>query len=1413
MAGKRDLVAALLARPSRRSSTSRLRAAFSLLMLALAPGIAMASDELVVAGQVVTSTGEAIAGATVELHAVEAPLERHRSAIEGRVREPVRQASSDALGRFVIVAPEPGFWHLHIGAEGYAERVVRFEPLLEPRQLLPVELTPAVRVVVGAVDDLGAPIPAARVALLVPSQNRLGGFGGHSASFAADLDALIGVAGRRELALPDEPRARLVVVAPGFLPSELAIAAGSIEARPVAVSKRTLLVLEPDGSAASGAVVLIEPGPVPYALTDGAGHALVPVARGQSTTAYLHTARGGAAVVEVVSGHEPLRVPTQRAVFVRGLVLDQETRGPLVGATVWTDPGTRVTTGVDGSFALPLPLAGSARSEITLRAAARGFLPGFLRFSTAAVLAGEIHTLPLRPAVKLLGTVVDRSNAPVEDAQVRVTLEGGTALGAYSSDPAPGFARSDASGRFFVPSLPPNEPLVVRVQRDGFTPTSVLVAPGREQLTVAVDVVLGAGTSAFGVVVDEDEAPIPGARVAIVPALRGTMEQVSARLRERAVAGEIDPVALSDAEGRFELRDLSPGELDLEVTAAGFAPARVPGIVLPALETEQRFEIGTVFLSRGVVLEGRVVDAADRPLEDARVVVRPAVLMLSMRRQPGVEAVTGSDGRFVIEHLAGDQAYALDVSREGYATVQLPGIVPGGESPLVRLEAGATVRGRAVDANREPLERVRVMLQAEPPLEVSSAASLNSPRFGEAFTDQDGGFELRDLAPGRWRLSAHLAGYQDLVREGLVLRPGASDASGGDPSSEDGDELLLVLEQGAVLSGRVLGGAGEPLARALVRLRTEPGPGRIGSSRSSASDADGHYRLDGLPTVTLSILATHEEHQPTIQDIAIQPGENQLDLHLEPGLEIRGRIVDAATGQGVASVQVRAEPQGAADSFYRVRGSALSDAEGLFTLRGLGVGGYFVAAEKEGYARTRTSRVIELPSDLAGEVTLAMSAGAAIVGQISGLDFDQLVRVEIAALDRVTNTMMRSAPQHDGVFRVEHLGPGDWMLVATASGGKAVSHTVTIEPGDVEVIQDFEFGTGFRLAGRVLRTGPTGAEPALAHQIVAMETRAGGGGVSMTDQDGRFVVEGLAAGSYRLLVTAVGRVLPHVETVEVEGDTEILIELRESHLAGRVVDGTSGDAVAGATLALRSEGDASRYFGTSGELPTSDASGHFRLTASPGRYRLSVSKDGFASSSTEIELEEGSDLEGLEIVLDAATGIELTILRANGTSPAQVRVVVLDAAGRTVLFRQFQVGEGGRLRVGELARGRWTLIVGEVGGSVARVEVEVPSRPGSGAPVPVILPPVGGLRITVAELRASPRMAYVQLFDAAGELHHYLSFDSVQERDVSMNGIFFLPVVPVGPWTVTVRTGDAESQREWSARVEVAMGATTELEL
>lgn len=721
----------------------------------------------------------------------------------------------------------------------------------------------------------------------------------------------------------------------------------------------------------------------------------------------------------------------------------------------------------------------------------------------ADVLPVQRDSAPGRTGASVRGTVVDaRTRAPLPGIEVVVTrrlpsferletrfrglFQGGMWEQTYQPVEVLGRALSQADGSFEVAGLPDG-----RVFLDGRSDGHYVRTPGTARLAAGdvqegIELRASPGGRVRGVVLGPDGAPASGAMVNLRPGLNAFLGQVTERNYRW-----LETVA--DDQGRFDLPGVPPG--------AGYTLSASGKTI--ALEEQFGVEVRegavTEIVLRahpGAVVAGRVVDGSGAPVAGANVAmvyldVNRILFSSDGRTEP---VTTDEQGLFRVERVAaGRVAFMAAADGQAPSNIEERAVVDGGyyDDLELRLGEGATVRGRVVDDQKQPIASARVEVRPfERPNDPEFLKMALKIRRIEVTTDAEGRFTANGLSGERLVVTASKPGFTTAVKMGVKL---------------DAKDVEVELQRGAVVKGKVLLADGTPMTRFRVDTRTtqipkEPEPAKDGAAPAPASPsqndgwsgaswsggrnrrnrnvgadgtmqladgtnmmdrgmdgnwrevaaADGSFELRGIPPGRIRVRVRADGFlDPDNQEVDLVPGQSSAELvfTLRPGTYVSGTVVDAASGQPVGDAQVTA---------YRQR-DAGQRRSGMFDF------------------------------------------------QVDGEDFDFL------AMSSMTNS--RSAvTDSQGRFRIEALGSGKYRFTARHPDlAKASARDVEVaEDKPTENVQ-IQLDAGGGVEGTV--TG-YGMRPLADALVVAFSLNAGSFKSSTTDRNGFYRIDGLAPGQY-----------------------------------------------------------------------------------------------------------------------------------------------------------------------------------------------------------------------------------------------------------------------------------------------------------
>lgn len=1340
-------------------------------------------------GRVFDGSGNGLAGARVQLvpmlPAFETDLLRLREDDEPEV---VARATSGVEGRFEVVAPGPGMWSVVVAAEGRLSMAARLVPLVQDVTLPTVDLPPASPVRIRLTDSEAGPVVSALVLAKPAVEER-----GMEVWETAPRRTTSGENGVASLLRAPGEALRILARAPGFAEAARGPVRGSrIDLVFEPAEALPAQVLDPAGRPVAGALLRVGEGRWPLGTTGGDGRMRVDWISGRPLRLEVETVDGGAGVSHVrVEDETQARVPVpvrlSPASVLSGRIVDAASGEAVPGALVWVprDPGGFVVTGPRGEFRLDSLRA----TDRTVQVGAVGYFDQTHRLTAPGEGRKATATVAMTPSITVRGTVVNGRDTPVAGADVHWTLRIGPQPSLTSLlHRGGGLSTSGSDGRFTVSRLLPGETYELRVSKAGYAAATTTISrlqtfDAREDLRV----VLEEGRTGRVKVVDADGAPVAGARVVLrsrPEGLSGLMSAMLAGGREASPSYEGE----TGQDGLASMRDLPAVSFDLVADAPGFARVTVPGIEVP--EGAGVVDLGTVSLVAAAVLEGYVIDPQGNPVEGAAILIGStdpfAALVEARRRGEETEpdARTAGDGWFRVEDLIPGERVRVRATHPSHAEASALTDVPA-EPPLeIVLEVAASLAGRVVDEDGEPLRAALVGLydSGDPPGPGLLAALPASPRTTVA-TDERGRFEVRAIHPGLVELEVAARGFEvERIRD-LELEPGQAL-----------QDLVVELTSAAQITGRITSAEGRPVPGARVHVVREVGSGSALQQAFgfSLSDGDGRYRLDSVSPGPKTVAAEHDDYQKVVREIDADRGDNELDITFDRGHEITGRVQDAF-GEPLPGALLTLFPPGRALGGRR----ATAGPEGSFAFRGVRPGEYSLRGEKEGYAAAE--EVVSAVSGSVQGVELRLGEGGAVVGRIHGLELDDLSRVRVVAVGPGSSFQMGRVV-HDGSFRIDSLAPGSWQVIASLLGsGRQAEGSVTLESGALEAWLDLEFGAGWVVSGAVLQ----GGRPVSGRAITVVGMDVSDGGMVDTDQRGRFRIEGLATGTYEVEVLGLDGSVQHSRTVEIDSDREVSLEIPVGEITGQATAESDGAQLSGVAITAQPTADA----GPGQRSDTTDSAGRFRLGGlAEGTYLLTGEKEGFATATTLVDLSSGGSVGDVELRLRPTRGLDLEVRRPGGWWPDDVDVAVLDASGRVRVSGRYPVLEDGRIRLTSVPRGDWRVLVSAAGTSVVELSVKAP-----GQSVPVSLPDEGRLVVRVPALESSDRVAEVGIRLADGRPFERLeSGGALRDRWRLVRGALDVGGLQAGKVHVTVSASDGTA---WEGVSEVMSGAVSELRL
>jgi hypothetical protein len=447
------------------------------------------------------------------------------------------------------------------------------------------------------------------------------------------------------------------------------------------------------------------------------------------------------------------------------------------------------------------------------------------------------------------------------------------------------------------------------------------------------------------------------------------------RAQVRLTAPEIGvKMALTDADGRFEFRELPAGRFTLNASKSGYVSVQY-GQTRPfeqgrpiELADKQVLDKTDVAMPRGGVISGRLVDEFGDPLPDALVSAMRQTWSNGRRRllPTGRTSQTNDLGQFRMYGLPPGEYYISASLRNtdimimdaallggpssgasgstpssGYAPTYFPGTTAAAGAQRVTVAVGQEAQNTDFALAPVRLAKITgtVMTSDGKPLEGGIVTALPTSRTGEVGlalmggstgrTSKDGNFSIPSVAPGEYTLmvrSVRIISSDggDTVMFRATIGGGGSDGADSETASvpvvvsgEDLSNVVIITSKGATAAGKITFEGGAPPASNGVRISSvatdADGPGAMAGGGATVKE-DGSFQLKGLSGRRL------------LRVNNLPPGWTLKSVRLN-GDDVTDSGVDVKTGQDISGLEVVASSKQTeiAGGVTAANGSALKD--------------------------------------------------------------------------------------------------------------------------------------------------------------------------------------------------------------------------------------------------------------------------------------------------------------------------------------------------------------------------------------------------------------------------------------------------------------------------------------------------------
>lgn len=742
---------------------------------------------------------------------------------------------------------------------------------------------------------------------------------------------------------------------------------------------------------------------------------------------------------------------------------------------------------------------------------------------------------------------------------------------------------SDENGRFAIDGVPPGEGYEITAVGDGFAVSHLTGIAVVAQQDTPVVVRTRAGGAIVGRVLSSKDGaepvPLANAHLGVVPrGLRNLRCIEDVLLQTHAVTA---------ADGSFRIEHAPSGDADVLCVAWEHLPAVGAKVLVVDAEA---VDAGSIVIEPGATVRLRVVDAAGAPIAGASVKWNPidwskfqfdfsfAPLMLQAVKGVALPT-TDADGRFVAGPIAGGPEFSIDVSKLGYADKEAKW-KPERDGPeiTVVLEKGGAIEGVVMDAVKsEPVTSFTITSSDRIDTEAGAPGASNPFSGGQLVEDPAGRFRVDSVRAGVATLTFSSPGYMPKTVDAIEV-------------AVDGvaKGVIVELEPGGVVRGRVVDGQGVPISGASVAFSNESnGSGARAGMRVQTRDGRNARRARGGGP--RGPFGNMDENNPAGM---MPPGMLGFAANL-------GLLGDRVT---------------------------TTNAKGEFQLQGIDAGKFQLSAFHRAYCGASTAD-LSMPEQGALEaIEIVLTKGSRIEGVVRDRHGRPLEEEIVVAVSPGSFAgPMRGGGQQGGMFQgqsgaqgryaIEHVAPGSYFVVATRGDadlslasifGTMSFDLVTVPPDETVTFDVVDSSAGAcRVHGRITYRG----EPVSRAQVSAanFETESLLGiefKLARVDKDGRYEFAGLAPGDWQVNIDGQGPQVKLDLEVPDAPELEIDLALPEGGIEGTVVDDATNEPLEGCEVSVRALGEQREGGGLLGSFLAREGQRVREWTDAKGRFEF-----------------------------------------------------------------------------------------------------------------------------------------------------------------------------------------------------------------
>lgn len=583
-------------------------------------------------------------------------------------------------------------------------------------------------------------------------------------------------------------------------------------------------------------------------------------------------------------------------------------------------------------------------------------------------------------------------------------------------------------------------------------------------------------------------------------------------------------------------------------------------------------------------------------------------------------------------------------------------------------------------------------------------------------------------------VSSRLAATEDTIADGVP--DGASSRA-----ADSGDDAAPGIATGVqALSGLVLDEATSIaldefdvvlLERASYRDVVEP------LTRAYRSP-DGSFLWEGIDAGEYDVFIFADGHAVWRRDhVEIGRGTVEIEARLERGVTVRGRVIDAETGEPITRAVVFSETDAPLRYAFplpsllprRHLRKAVTDDDGGFEIEHLREGVQVLRASHRRFAPGWSGRLVLAVGGVGVAPEIRLTRGGAVEGRVTDGSGEPRESATVIAVlvDRrpssEVSTLSMGRTDDSGTYRIESLPAGQYVIVLGASIGTQSDQVVplTVANDRTHIVDFLGKSEETLLSGRLLGAdGELVMEP-LEVSLERVESAAVSNEWEWTAAaravDGRFEFRDVEPGRYVIYVGRRMEIgLSRQAVVEVAAATHVSVDVQlgASQVSGRVTDAATGQALSGTALLLEAIDAAYEQGRFVGRVMAEKGGSYSFEFVEPGLYRVLAippRRDLGVALAEAVSLPPSFHRTDIDIEIGPG-GVLRVIARGHEGTPIEgVAIRLTDDAGREVRHDcHLAPTDGDAVTLRQIRPGLYDVEISAPGYVTARREIRIDAR-------------------------------------------------------------------------------------------------------